>query len=418
MTHTQLDTIDDIAVLRALVLEREAQIFSRDEQIFLQAKHIAARDIELDCKTAELDRKTAEIAYKTAKIESLTLEIARLRRLQFSAKSERFDPAQRALFDEAIEADIAAVEAQLDALQSPSPASASKPRASAPVRKPLPAHLPREEVVHAPATCTCEACGNALVKIGEHVHETLEVVPAKFFVRRDLYPQFACRSCETVVAEPVLPAIIDRSQASPSLLAHVIVSKYLDHLPLYRQEAIDARSGVEIGRSTRAEWIGKTGVALKPLRDALTRELLRSAGLHADETPIQQLAPGQGKTRRAYLFAYRSLGDPDHAPIIVFDYCQSRSGEHARAFLGDWRGALLVDDFGGYKALFRNGILELGCWAHVRRKFFDLYAANKSSVAAEALQRIGALYAVETEVKALDVATRAAYRHLHAKPLV
>lgn len=199
----------------------------------------------------------------------------------------------------------------------------------------------------------------------------------EFFVRRDVHPQYACRACETITAVPVQPALMDRGIAAPGLLAQVLIAKYVDHAPLYRQEGIFARSGVAIPRSTLAEWVGVCGVRLQPLVDALRSELLASPVLHADETPVALLDPGAGKTQRAYLFAYATA--TGESPIVVFDFCGSRSGKHAARFLADYRGALMVDDFVGYNALFTQGITELGCMAHARRKFFDLHQANQSN---------------------------------------
>lgn len=411
MDAATLATITDADVLRAIVAEKVAEI----------AQHtatIAQRDAVIAEREERLASRERTIVYKDAKIAKLTAEIARLRRVQFAARSEKMDPDQRALFDEAMAADIAAVEAELEELQQQDAPAAPRPR-TAPRRRPLPPELPRVEVRHEPASCTCEGCGDALVQIGEHVSEKLDCEPLKFFVRRDIHPQYACRACETVVAEPVAPAIIDRGQAAPGLLAQVAIAKYVDHLPLYRQEAIFARSGVEIGRNTLAEWIGAVGYALEPLVQALRTELLARPVLHADETPVAQLDPGAGKTKRAYLFAYRSAID---TPIVVFDYCASRSGKHAAAFLGDWRGALMVDDYGGYKALFANrgngAVTELGCWAHARRKFIDLHKASASPVAAEAIERIAALYAIEAQARDMDPAARHAWRQQHARPRV
>jgi transposase len=244
------------------------------------------------------------------------------------------------------------------------------------------------------------------------VSEKLDCKPLEFFVRREVYPQYACRACETVIAEPVAPAILDRGSAAPGLLAQVVIAKYTDHLPLYRQEALYARSGVELSRTTLAEWVGAVGVALAPLCAALRAELLTRSVLHADETPVAQLDPGTGKTKRCYLFAYRSA---EGAPVVVFDYRPSRSGSHARDFLGPWRGALMVDEYAGYKALWDFGVTELGCWAHARRKFFELEAANKSVLAAEALTRIGKLYQIEAQVADSDAAARYAHRLQHAR---
>jgi transposase len=237
--------------------------------------------------------------------------------------------------------------------------------------------------------------------------------PLTFFVRRDVYPQYACRACQTITAVPVPPTIIDRGIAAPDLLAQVIVAKHVDHLPLYRQEAIYERSGVVIPRSTQGEWIGACGVALRPLVDCLHRALRSQTILHADETPVAMLQPGTGKTHRSYLFVYRSGIGP---PLIVFDFCTSRSGEHARRFLGDYRGALMVDDYSGYKASFAKGVIELGCWAHARRKFVDQHKASGSAVAREAIERIAVLYRIEAQAKGMTAADRYAHRQQHAVP--
>jgi transposase len=394
MDLAALNAITDVDTLRALVAEKMAEIARRDETI-------VSRD--------------RTIHHRETKIAQLTAEIMRLRRAQFSAKSERMDPDQRSLFDEAMAADIAAVEAELLALRS---APADAPKASSrktPQRRALPADLPRIETRHEPQSCDCTTCGGALVSIGEHVSERLDCEPLKFFVRRDIYPQYACRTCETIVAEAVAPAILDRSLAAPGLLAQVVIQKYTDHLPLYRQEAIFARSGIELSRTTLAEWTGVVGLRLQPLVDRLRSQLLSEPVLHADETPVAQLDPGAGKTKRAYLFAYASATD---TPIVVFDHCPSRAGKHAKDFLGDFQGALMVDDYSGYKALFQGGITELGCWAHARRTFFDAHKASKSLIAEEAIRRIAGLYRIEAEARDLDADARHEYRRRHARPLL
>jgi transposase len=394
MDSAALDAITDVTVLRALVTEKVAEI----------AQHVAT--------IASRDRA---IHTRDLKIEHLTHELARLRRVQFAARSERMDPGQRELFDEAMAADIAQLEAELEGLREGAPSStAPGPRKPA-IRRALPAELPRIETRHEPASCDCPRCGGTLVQIGEHVSEKLDCKPIAFFVRRDIYPQYACRPCETMVAEPVAPAILDRSLAAPGLLAQVVIQKYVDHLPLYRQEAIFARSGIELSRTTLAEWTGVVGLRLQPLVDALKARLLTEPILHADETPIAQLDPGAGKTKRAYLFAYRST---PVVPLVVFDYCTNRAGKHASTFLGDWKGALMVDDYAGYKHLFGPSITELGCWAHARRKFFDAHRASNSPMAEDAVRRIAVLYRIEEAARDLDDKARHAYRQRHAAPVL
>ena len=236
------------------------------------------------------------------------------------------------------------------------------------------------------------------MKIGEDVSERLDCEPVRFFVQRDIYPKYACRPCQRLVAEPVAPAIIERGRPGAGLLAHIAVSKWVDHLPLYRQSAIYTRSGVALSRGTLAEWAGRIGVALAPLAEAMQAQLLQQSVLHADETPVAMLQPGAGKTKQAYLFAYRSAGP--HAPAItVFDFCTSRSGEHARRFLGDWQGALMVDDFAGYKAGFAQGITELACLAHIRRKFFELHERQASTLTGPPLASIAQLYRIEADAR-------------------
>jgi transposase len=280
----------------------------------------------------------------------------------------------------------------------------------------LPEHLPRIEHRHEPESCTCGQCGKDLVKIGEDISEQLDVEPARFFVHRHIRPQYACRTCETISAAPIPAAIIDGGMAAPGLLTWVMISKFMDHLPLYRLEQIAARQQVPLARSTLAEWVGRVGVALQPLVDRLTILLRERSVLHADETPVPQLDPGKGKTKKAYLWAYRSNDLEPGPQILVFDYQPGRHGVHARNFLEGWHGHLMVDDYAGYKALFAQGVTELACLAHARRKFFDLYAANQSPIAAEALRRIGELYEVERQAQEMDAASRLRIRQQEARP--
>jgi transposase len=263
--------------------------------------------IEVSKLSTRVERDAAYIKAADTKIAALTLELAHHRRMRFANKSEAFSPEQRELFQESWNVDLAAIEAEVDKLaqQIASPARKTRPTG----RQSLPEHLPRIEHRHEPERCTCGSCGKALVKIGEDVSEQLDVEPARFFVHRHIRPQYACRACETITAEPIPAAVIDASLGAPGLHAWVVIQKFLDHLPLYRIEQISQRQGVGIARSTLAEWVGRIGVALQPLADRLA-ELLRGRSiLHADETPVAQLDPGNGRTKRAYLWAYRS-NDP------------------------------------------------------------------------------------------------------------
>ena len=365
------------------------------EEIHHSAINPALRE-QIIATLGKVDLLTEQMRAAELKIQALTLELLHHRRMRFAAKSEALSADQRQLFDESWSEDASALETEVEQLE---PAERKKPRVRA-GRQPLPDHLPRIEHRHEPASCQCGQCGSDLVKIGEDVSEQLDVEPARFFVHRHIRPQYACRRCETVTAEPVPPAIIDGGMAAPGLLTWVMISKYADHLPLYRLEQMAARSQVPLARSTLADWVGRTGVALQPLTDRLAEMLRQRPVLHADETPVAQLDPGAGKTKRAYLWTWRSNDLDTGPPIVVFEYQTSRAGKHADSFLRDWQGHLMVDDYSGYKHLFiGQGITELACWAHARRKFFDLFAANQSPIAEAALAGIAALYALEAQAQ-------------------
>ena len=367
----------------------------------------------IQTQQAQYDAALAELKLRELKIQALTLELAHLKRLKYGVKSESLSAAQRHLFEQSEAEDVAAISAQLEPLSEATP----PPRRPPTGRRALPPELPRIEHWHEPDCCICAECGQDLVKIGEDISEQLDVEPARFFVHRHIRPQYACRRCETVSAAPIPPAIIDGGLAAPGLYAWVLIQKYQDHLPLYRIEQISARHGVPIARSTLAQWVGRIGVALQPLADHLAGLLKQRSVLHADETPVPLLDPGAGKTKRAYLWAYGSSGLDSGPPIIVFDFQKSRSGQHARYFLQNWQGYLMVDDYSGYKALFQGGqIIELACLAHIRRKFFDLHAANGHAVAGQALLKIRELYEIEQVGKDLGAKERYKLRQEQAVP--
>lgn len=387
------------AALLAQVASQQAAIAAKDE-------HIARRD--------------REIKFKDAKIERITFELARLKAWKFDAKTEAMNAAQRQMFEDTLAEDEADLEAQLLALQVASAAEpADKPAKRQPRRQALPEHLRRVEHHHEPESTTCPTpeCGQSMVRIGEDVSERLDIVPAEFFVHRHIRGKWVCKCCEKITQAPVAPHVIDKGLPTTSLLAQVLVAKYLDHLPLYRQEAIFERAGHLIARSTLAQWLGECGVQLQPLVDALAAELLRQPVLHADETPVAMLKPGHGKTHRAYLWSYCTTPfNPVKA--VVFDFADSRGGQHVRSFLGlpgtpdkpAWQGKLITDDFSGYKACFELGVTEVGCMAHARRKFHELWANHGSPVGEQALKFFAALYDVEREVAGADSQARLAAR--------
>ena len=370
-----------------------------------------------------LEEQNKRLQALEAENKQLKLALAHHGRMRFGIKSEVFNDQQRDLFAEDWQVDDADLQqhvAQWDTqvgLDTSTPVKPARVRAG---RQPLAAHLPRIEVRHAPVSCTCGDCGQALSLVRDEVVEKLDVIPTQFQVIRHIYPQMACRQCEMMVAKPSVLSVIDGGVATARLLAWVMVSKFVDHLPLYRLAQIAMRQGVPLPRATLADWVGRIGVALQPLVDRLVERLRQRAVLHADETPVQQLDPKakSGGTQRAYLWAYRSNSLDGQAPIVVFDYQTSRAGRHARAFLQDWQGHLVVDDYAGYKALFNGKVIEVGCWAHVRRKFFELHVANQSPMAAEALRRIGVLYEIEQRGKALTVTERQALRQADSVPVL
>jgi len=360
----------------------------------------------------QVDEKTRESHYRQTRIDQLTHELSVIKRLQFGRRSEQFTSEQLSLLDEAIDEDLAALEAELEELRSAAPPEKPRKRAK---RLPLPPQLPRTDIHHEPTDQTC-SCGCQRVRIGEDISEKLDYMPGVFTVERHIRGKWACKACETLIQAPVPPHVIDKGIPTNGLLAQVLVAKYGDHLPLYRQERIFARAGLAIPQSTLGAWVGVCGVRLQPLVDALREELLQHGVLHADETPVQMLNPGKGKTHRAYLWAYTSTQFAD-VRAVVYEFAEGRSGEHARAFLGDWRGKLVVDDFSGYKQGFKLGITEIGCLAHARRKFFDLHASNKSQIAEQALKFFVALYDVEREAAELEPEQRQEIREARGKPI-
>ena len=370
------DLPDDIDALKALLLASERRVQERDERF---------AGLE-----AQLNTRAAEIAH-------LKLQIARLRRMQFGRKSEKLDHQieQLELQLEDLQADDAEAEREM-------PAADPAPRQRAP-RKPLPDHLPRDEKVHLPPCDTCQACGGALRKLGEDVAEQLEFVPASFRVIRHVRPKLACTCCDAIVQAPAPSRPIARGIAGPGLLAHVLVAKFADHIPLYRQSVIYAREGVELERALLANWVGAASALLRPLVDVIRRHVLAGRKLHADDTPIPVLAPGNGKTKTARLWTYvrDESASGDATPAAVwFAYTPDRKGIHPQTHLANFSGVLQADAYAGFNALYVDGTIhEAACWAHARRKFYDLHVARPSAITTEALRRIAELYVIEAEIR-------------------
>jgi transposase len=385
-------------------------------QISEQSKHIAAQ-------AKRIDSDAQAIKWRDAKIESITFQLARLKAWKFGAKTERMNAKQRSIFEETLAADEASLEAQLAALQPSLPAQDGKTPDKQPRRQPkreaLPPHLPRVDTRIEPENTNCPSpeCGQPMVRVGEDISERLDIIPAQFFVQRQIRGKWACRCCQLMVQEPAAAQVFDNALPTPALQAHTVISRFVDHLPYYRQEQINARSGVHTPRSTLAAWGGQTGAQLLPLYDAHRTFVLGSRVLHADETPIGLLDPGAGKTKKAYMWAY-ARGAFDEMPGVVYDFCEGRGGKYPHKFLKGWTGTLVVDAYGGYAATMSlEGRRTANCLAHARRKFDELVKANASPVAAQAIQRIAWLYRVESDARGLNCEQRLQMRQERSKPL-
>jgi transposase len=369
-------------------------------------------------------RQHAQISSHDAEIERLRLIIARLRRLQFGRKSEKIqrEIEQLELQLEDLEAANAEKREQTEKTLAPAAAAVFAEAVRKPARRPLPDHLPREVEIHEPEEKGCPACGGSLSQLGEDVSEVLEYVPARFKVIRHLRPKLSCTKCDAIVQAEAPSRPVARGLAGPGLLAHVLVSKYADHLPLYRQSEIYAREGVELERSTLADWVGATSELLRPLHEALRQHVMSGRKLHADDTPVPVLTPGQGKTKQGRLWTYvrddRSSGDTT-APAVWFAYSPDRRGEHPHRHLANFKGTLQADAYAGFNRLYDSGrIQEAACWAHVRRKFFDLHEAHASPITTEALARIGALYVIERQIRGRPPDERQRERQNRSLPLL
>jgi len=403
----------DAQELRDLTTALAAQLTKQEAELTERNAQLSELDAQLSAREAQLASRDEELKRKQLKIDQLTYEMALIKRWRYARRSEQLDAAQRSLLDESIDADLEAISLEIEALkETPSSTPKAQPR-----RLKLPAQLPRREIRHEPEGTQC-SCGCELERIGEDVSEKLDYTPGVFEVERHIRGKWVCRACERLIQAPLPAHVIDKGIPTAGLLAQVLIAKYLDHAPLYRQESIFARAGLALPRSTLAQWVGACGVRLQPLADALRALLLTRAVLHADETPVPMLKPGLGRTHRAYLWSYSS-SEYNELAAVVYDFAESRSGLHVREFLGAWSGKLVCDDYSGYKALFDRGVLEIGCMAHARRKFHDLYANHRSDIASEALRLFGELYEIEhlAREQKLDAEGRLQLRQQRAKPL-
>ena len=354
--------------------------------------------------------RDAELRNRDLLIEKLKHQLAGLRRHRFGARSEALDQLALSLEDE-----------EIARAAETSPQMASETRAAPkaqPKRRPLPSHLPRTDQVIAPGD-TCQACGGALKRLGEDVTEELDYIPGRFRVRRIVRPKLSCRKCETIHQASLPSRPIERGRPGPGLLAHVLVSKYADHLPLYRQSQIYGREGVDLDRSTLADWVGASSALLAPLAEAIAGHVLAGQAIFADDTPVGVQAPGRGKLKQARLWTYvrdeRPWAGPA-PPAAVYRFTPDRRGQWPRAHLAGFVGWMHADGYAGFEALYRDGaIREVACLAHIRRKFHDVHAATGSAIAEQALARIQTLYEVEAEARGQPPDRRRAIREQRAR---
>jgi transposase len=369
---------------------------------------------------AERAHHAAEMARVAGERDRLRAIIAALQRNRFGRRSEQLDPDQLALALEDVEQRIAAVEAEEE--RKSAPRQRRLPLQRRTNRGALPAHLPRIETVIGAAT-SCPCCAGAMHKIGEDVSERLDIVPAQFRVLVVRRPKYACRACSgTIVQAPAPPRLVEGGLPTEALVAHAIVAKYADHLPLYRQAQIYARQGLDLDRSTLADWVGRGAWWLRPLHARLLDELRTAPMLFADETPAPVLNPGRGRTKTGQLWAYarddRPWGGPA-PPAVAYVYAPDRKAERPAAHLQGFRGVLQVDGYAGYRALAEAGQVQLACcWAHVRRRFFEIAQSGNAPIATAALVRIAELYAIEADIRGCDPKARRAARQDRSRPIV
>ena len=363
---------------------------------------------ELRAFTARL---LAEVKAQAILIEKLRHQLAGHRAHRFGASSETAEQLQLAL--ETSEIAAAAMTARM---RLPEIEEKGQPK-----RRPIPEHIPRMEVELSPAADACADCGGKLRRVGEDVTEELEYVPGRFIVNRIVRPRLTCAGCERFVQAPLPTRPIERGRPGPGLLAHVLVSKYADHLPLYRQSQIFERDGLDLDRSTLSDWVGKSTALLAPLADAIGRHVLAAEAIFADDTPVQMLAPGTGRTQTARLWTYARDERPWNGaapPAAWYRFSGDRRGQHPKDHLARFRGWMHADGYAGLNDLYRSGAIhEVACMAHVRRKFVDIHRSQGSPIAEEAIGRIAQLYAVEKQARGFPPDRRAELRRTHATPV-
>src|SRR3954451_14082712 len=400
------------------------QLQQMTEVVTRQNASLVSLKAEYDTALTERDTLRAEHDAAQAEIEKLRLLIRQLQRGRFGRRSEKLDPDQLQLGLEDLEQTVAAAEAaQEEAARNSTPRTPQVRRRNLGA---LPAHLPRIEALVDVEDKSCPCCGEALHVIGEDTSEMLDIVPAQLRVKVIRRPRYGCRACEeAVVQAPAPERPITGGMATEALLAHVLVAKFGDHLPLYRQAAIFARQGVELDRFNLCDWVGRACWWLEPLWRLLRRHVMSSTRIFADDTTLPVLDPGRGRTKTGRLWGYAIDDRPwggSTPPAVVYLYAADRKGERPAAHLAEFTGVLQVDGYGGVKSLLESrppGEIRLAfCWAHCRRRFYDIYRATASPLAEEALRRIGELYRIEAEVRGRSAEERRTVRQERSKPLV
>jgi transposase len=393
-----------------------------------------AQAANLEKVSAELAAAKAGLKIYALEIEKLKFQLARLRRQKYGSSSERIEREiqQLELKLEELEAAKAEAEAKAAAAAPATPTATDTPASQPPQakskkpRRKFPEHLPRTTVVHPhPHACPTPGCDGTLRTVGEDRTQILEYIPGHFQVREEVRPAGSCNKCGSMVQSPMPELPIPRGQADASLLAHVAIAKYCDHLPLYRQSEIYARDGVDLDRSMLADWMGKTAWLLAPLAEKIEEHVMAGAVIHADDTPVKVLAPGNGKTKTGRFWAYLRDERPHGGsapPAVVYHYTSDRKGEHCHAHLASFTGHLHADGYAGFGELYRREgakpgpVIEVGCWSHARRLFFDVHASNGSPIAKEALERIGVLFDIERPIAGKPPDVRQQVRAQLAKP--
>lgn len=356
-------------------------------------------------------RLLAEVKAQALLIEKLRHQLAGHRAHRFGTSSETAEQLQLVL-----ESSEIAAAAMMARLRLPDVEEKDKPK-----RRPIPDHVPRMEVELATGEENCSGCGGRLRRLGEDVTEELEYVPGRFIVNRIVRPRLACSGCERFVQAPLPSRPIERGRSGPGLLAHVLVSKFADHLPLYRQSRIFDRDGIDLDRSTLADWVGKTTALLEPLADAIGRHVLEAQAIFADDTPVAMLAPGTGRTQTARLWTYVREERPwsgGAPPAAWYRFSGDRKGQHPKDHLMRFHGWMHADGYAGFEGLYRSGeIREVACMAHIRRKFVDVHRAQGSPIAEEAIRRIAELYAIEKAIRGSPPDRRGEIRQAKARPI-